>query len=198
MIEDPSTLLAEIGRLEEEVKLVHNEVMLPRWNGPLHGLVQTLYGYVMMTFAHVDRASALWAGSDSAKGQTPRMLAFLDRYVSSNHEANSVAVQVWRHKLMHTARPRVLTDAATGRTYYWLLHWWIHLPREQHYTFVEAPDRRILNVGLVYLIEDLRVGIERYLGDLADSQDLQKKFDTVRGKFGSWHSTALMSCCPLS
>jgi hypothetical protein len=94
---------------------------------------------------------------------------------------------------MHTARPRVLTDAAMGRTYHQLLHWWIHLPREQHYTFVEAPNRRILNIGLVYLIEDLRVGIERYLGDLAGSQDLQKKFDTVRGKFGSYAFLLILS-----
>lgn len=186
MIEDPATLLAEIGRLEEEVKLVHNEIMLPRWNGPLHGLVQTLYSYVIMTFAHVDRASALWAGSDSAKGQTSRMVAFLDRYVSLNHEANSVAVQTWRHKLMHTARPRLLTNSATGKTYHWLLHWWVHLPREQHYTFVDSGTRRILNVGLVYLIEDLRVGIVTYLDELAGSQDLQQKFDTVRQNLRSY------------
>lgn len=186
MIEEPATLLAEIERLDEEVKLVHDGVMLPRWTGRFHGLVQTLYGYVMMTFAHVDRASALWAGSDSAKGQTPRMVGFLDRYVSPNHEANAVAVQVWRHKLMHTARPRLLTDPVTGKTYYWLLHWWIHLPREQHYTFADSADRRILNVGLVYLIEDLRGGIQKYLEELASSPDLRKNFDTVRVNFGSY------------
>jgi hypothetical protein len=179
MIEETATLLAEIERLEEEVKLVHDEVML-------HGLVQTLYGYVMMTFAHVDRASALWTGSGSTKGQTVRMVGFLDRYVSSNHEANSVAVQVWRHKLIHTARPRPLTDRVTGKTYYWLLHWWIHLPREQHNTLTDSAGRRILNLGLVYLIEDLRVGIQKYLEELATCPDLRKNFDTVGLNFGSY------------
>lgn len=186
MIEEPATLLAEIERLGEEVKLVHDEVMLPRWTGHHHGLVQTLYAYIMMTFAHVDRASALWAGSDSAKDQTLRMLDFLDRYVSPNREANAVAVQVWRHKLMHTARPRLLTDPATGKIYYWLLHWWIHLPKEQHYTFVDSSDHRILNIGLVYLIDDVRSGIEKYLTELTCSPDLQKSFGAVRIMFGSY------------
>lgn len=68
---------------------------------------------------------------------------------------------------MHTARPRLLKDMATGKVYYWLLHWWDHLLEEQHFTLLERPDRRILNVGLVYLVDDLQLGVAKYLGDLA-------------------------------
>lgn len=186
MIEAPNDLLKEIERLEEEVKLVHDELVIPRWNGHLHGLNQTLYGYVMMTFAHIDRASALWAGSDSTRGQTKRMVHFLDRYLSRNHEANLVAIQMWRHKLMHTARPRLLKNHGTGMTYYWLLHWWRHLPPEQHYTFIDSGDRRILNLGLVYLIEQLRSGITAYLSDVAAAANLRTNFAAVQSRFGAY------------
>jgi len=44
-----------------------------------------------------------WSGN---KPQTERMVDFMDRYMGYERQAHSLAVQLWRHKLMHTARPR--------------------------------------------------------------------------------------------
>ena len=104
----------------------------------------------------------------------------MDKYISHNHEANSVTVQMWRHKLMHTSEPRYLLDERTGKSYRWLLHWWGHLPLEQHYTLVETSDSKILNLGLVYLIEDLKAGVEKYLTDLAESPLLRNNVEKVQ------------------
>lgn len=170
-------LLKELERLDTEARSIYRELVLPNWGKELHGFPDTLYGFMTGLFARVDMASAYWKGNFDS--QTLRMVGFMDLYVSSNREANSVAVQMWRHKLMHTSQPRYLRNEKIGKTYRWLLHWWTHLPAEQHYTFVETSDSRILNIGLVYLISDLRRGIERFLHDLQGSVDLQVRFKQV-------------------
>ncbi|MGH8003953.1 MAG: hypothetical protein ACRECJ_04435, partial [Limisphaerales bacterium] len=109
----------------------------------------------------------------------------LNNYVSPNQEANSVAVQMWRHKLMHTGEPRYLFNEKTKKTYRWLLHWWEHLSVEQHYTFCETSDSRILNLGLIYLIGDLKKGLEKYLSDLSMSEELQNKFNKAQTELDS-------------
>jgi hypothetical protein len=98
--------------------------------GPLHGFNQTLYGYMMGVFSLIDLLSYYWSGT-SKQSQTTRMVDFMEKYMNSNREAHSLAVQIWRHKLMHTSRPRALTDPKIGKTLYWLLQWFEpHLPRE--------------------------------------------------------------------
>ena len=170
-------LLKELERLDTEARTIYRELVLPNWGKELHGFPDTLYGFMMGLFARVDMASAYWKGNFDS--QMPRMVGFMDLYVSSNHEANSVAVQMWRHKLMHTSQPRYLRNEKINKSYRWLLHWWEHLPAEQHYTFIETSDSQILNIGLIYLISDLRRGIERFLHDLQGSVDLQARFKHV-------------------
>jgi hypothetical protein len=150
------SLLADITRFKQEALAVHDALVLPTWMGPLHGFNQTLYGYMMGTFSFIDLLSLYWSGP--AKGgkpsQTTRMVDFMEKYMNSNREAYNLAVQLWRHKLMHTSRPRTLSDPATGKKFYWLLQWFEpHLPREQHYTFSDTNDMKILNLGAIYLIE---------------------------------------------
>lgn len=178
-----AALVEELERLETEAKTVYRELVLPNWGKELHGFPDTLYGFMMGLFARVDMASAYWKGNFDR--QTRRMVSFMDFYVSSNHEANSVAVQMWRHKLMHTSQPRYLRDEKTNKTYRWLLQWWEHLPAERHYTFVETSDSRILNIGLIYLITDLRRAIERFIRDLQGSLDLQAKFKRVEDELAT-------------
>ena len=170
-------LLKEVERLDKEAKTIYRELVLPNWGKEMHGFPDTLYGFMMGVFARVDLASAYWKGTFNK--QTARMIGFLDLYVSPSHEAHSVAVQVWRHKLMHTSSPRYLRDERTNKEYRWLLHWWEHLPAEQHYTFVDTGDCRILNIGLIYLISDLRQGVERYLQALRTSLDLTANFERI-------------------
>ena len=173
-------LTAHAEALEREVKTVYSTLVLPYWGSDLHGFPQTLYGYMMTVFARIDLLSAYWKGNAASRDQTIRMIDFMDKYISHDHEANSVAVQMWRHKLMHTSEPRYLLNERTGKFYGWLLHWWEHLPLEQHYTFAETSDSRILNLGLVYLIEDLKAGVAKYLVDLSASPSLQSNVKRVQ------------------
>ena len=87
---------------------------------------------------------------------------------------------------MHTAQPRFLKDKKTGKNYRWLLHWQEHLPREQHYTFVETDDSKILNIGLMYLIEDLKRAGNNYTELLCSSGDLQDKQRVVEEQLNSY------------
>jgi len=107
------------------------------------------------------------------------MVDFMQTYLSPNRESCNVAVQIWRHKLMHTGEPRSLVDERTGKTYRWLLHWSEHLPADQHFTFSETPDPKVLNIGLIYLIGDLKTALEKYVADLSADAELQTNFERV-------------------
>ncbi len=176
-------ILTKLNAFEREVQEVYTTLVLPHWGGELHGFPYTLYGYMMTCFAHIDLFSAYWRGNDNK--QTERMIAFMEKYISTNREANSLAVQVWRHKLMHTAEPRFLTNRTTGKVYKWLLHWYEHLPIEQHYIFQETSDMKALNIGLMYLIMDIKRGAEKYLTDLSTSAELQINYERVEQTLNS-------------
>jgi len=174
----------QIEDLEKEVSAVYKTLVLPHWNKELHGFPQTLYGYMMRVFTFVDLLSAYWMGNDG--DQSKRVLAFMNKYMRLDEEANSVALQMWRHKLMHTAQPRALEDANAEKTYYWLLHWQDHLPEDQHYTFSNTSGRRILNIGLAYLISDLKQGAANYDRELATSKEMQANYSRFEEKLSSF------------
>ncbi len=140
----------------------------------MHGFPQTLYGYMMEAFSFIDLLSAYWKGNEN--DQTKRMIHFMDKYIRNATEENSVSIQVWRHKLMHTTRPRALINTKSNKQYYWLLHWYEHLPEDHHFKFNETTDLKILNIGLVYLIRDILGALSRYGEDLSNSQGLVKNF----------------------
>jgi hypothetical protein len=173
--------------LKQEAALVFSMLVEPHWGKELHGFPETLYGYMMMCFAQIDLLSSYWQGLTSSKGQTPRMTAFMDQYISSNQEANRLAVNVWRHKLMHTSEPRILHHQGTSKAYHWLLHWGSpHLPQSLHYTFTETADTKILNLGLFYLIDDIKRGLESYLAELSASSLLQANYTKVKSELSSY------------
>jgi hypothetical protein len=173
-----------IGRFGEEVQLITEQLVLPTWGGPLHGLPNTLYGLMMRAFSYIDLLSAYWRGADNE--QSRRMVDFMECYLGIAREASSVAVQMWRHKLMHTAAPRNLTDRAHHMTYTWLLHWGPdHLPREQHFTFSDAQQSRVLAVGLAYLVEDLGRAMQAYLADVRTSEALHAKMERFERKLAA-------------
>lgn len=178
----------DLEMFETEVRTVYSELVVSNREN-LRSLLQTLYGYMMGVFARLDLYSSYWKGSTESRGQTKRMVQFMSTYLSQDLEANAVAVQLWRHKLMHTSRPRAITDQHTGISYYWLLHWWERLPLERHYTFTNSSGRRILNLGLVYLIEDLRRSSNAYFSEVGSSSELQKRLASAKNELGSYHVT---------
>jgi hypothetical protein len=185
LIEVRRKLVSSVDILEREVKEVYSGLVLPHWGGELHGFPHTLYGYMMVCFSQIDLFSACWKGDSSSQGQTLRMIDFMEKYIAPNRETSSVAVQIWRHKLMHTGEPRYLLDDKSGRWYRWLLHWWEHLRPDQHFTFSDTSDSRILNLGLVYLISDMRNGFAKYLNDLSVDPLLQVNYQKVETELAS-------------
>lgn len=165
---------------EAEVRRVHDEVVIPTWQTELHGLRHTLYGYIMMCFSYIDLFSTLWKGN-TKDNQTVRMTQFMQKYMRMEYEVANVAVQLWRHKLMHTTRPRHLKIPATSMQYSWLLHWSDrHLPAEQHLKFNATDTNKILAIGLLYLLKDVQSAWKMYTKDLQNNTILQKAFSTVR------------------
>ncbi len=175
-----------IDAFAREVERVYIDLMLPEWDSELHGFTNTLYGYMMVLFSQIDLLSAHWRGDTSSRGQTKRMVDFMEQYMGFEREVASVAVQMWRHKLMHTGEPRHLYDKRTGKVYRWLLHWGKHLPENLHCTFSETSDSRILNLGLLYLVADLKTGIETYLADLSADPLLQSFYEKASKELDSY------------
>ena len=112
----------------------------------------SLYALLMGVFSQIDLYSSLWKGS-TGKGQTARMRGFLDRFSGRDPEASVLAVQLYRHTLMHTGRPRLLLNETTGTYHAFLLHWGRARADERaHYT-VNREGKLTLN--LECLLEDL-------------------------------------------
>lgn len=148
-------VLGDAAQLQSEVKIVQEQIVAPGWNGELHGMPRTLYGYMMGCFSSIDLLSQYWQGS--SRNQTTRMAAYMFEGLGYERPVSSVAVQLWRHTLMHTANPRRIRDNRTGISYRWLLHWGSpYLPVDQHMKFQTlAADDWILGVGLNYLVDDV-------------------------------------------
>jgi hypothetical protein len=156
-------LVDNLAALEREATKVYRELVVPSWGSEFHGFGRTLHAYMMSALAHVDLASTYLHGSNAK--QTPRMEAFLTGPLGLEPEASRVMVKMWRHVLMHTAKPRRLLRP-DGRHYYWLLHWSEHLPRRQHMTFIDSADSRILNIGFLYFLSGLRTACDEVITHL--------------------------------
>ncbi len=66
------------------------------------------------------------------------------------------------------------------------LHWYEHLLKEQHFTFSNTNDTRILNIGLMYLIQDLKYALKKYEEDLVASDELQEKFKKFHSELNTY------------
>ena len=153
-------LLAQLRDLRQEVEVVYAALVLPHWGDTeLHGFPRTLYGYVMSSFSFVDLLSHYRYPGE--RQQTNRMRKFLSAYTGARPDAAAVAVQMWRHTLMHTANPQPVLEKGTGKVYGWLLHWREHLPRDQHMRFQQPGREVVLTVGLSYFWAELGWGAER-------------------------------------
>lgn len=166
--------LGKIDILSNEISAIYNDMVLSATYSKLNYMPFTLYGYMMGIFSRIDLLSSCWQGD--SLNQTQKMISFMDRYFLTPHQANSLTIQEWRHSLMHTGEPRYLVDRKSNIKYRWLLQWSNELPRNQHFTFTETGDSIILNLGLIYLVDDLKESTKRYLSDLETSIELQKKY----------------------
>jgi hypothetical protein len=172
-----------LGLLQEEVRVFIGQVVAPTWNSPrrAHHSPRTLYGYLMNAFAFVDLLSQY---DNNDRDQTRRMVTFVETRMDASREAASVAVQMWRHTLMHAANPRPLPRRASANSpvgnYLWLLHWgepW--LPRAQHMTVIDNGNDRVLNFGLADFVSDLQRAACATLDELALTDDGRRRVEVV-------------------
>ena len=107
----------------------------------------------------------------------------MDKYVSTDAEATDVALQMWRHCLMHTGQPRILLDQRTQIRYRWLLHWSSDkLAPVKHFTLESTGSERKLNLTLLDLIKNVHAGVKQYVEDLAQDLELQHNCIAAHGQ----------------
>ncbi len=128
----------------------------------------SLYALLMGAFSQVDLFAALRTGTLETRGQTERMRKFLRDFTAHEEDAIAHAVQLYRHTLMHTGRPRNLLEKNTGRRRCYLLHWGRKDADEaSHFTVNEAGT---LTLNLECLLEDLVSSFEGFAAEV-DAKD---------------------------
>ena len=161
----PALLRRDFHQFRVEVSDAERLLVVPSLERPGHHYHITLYAYTMVAFSFVDLWSLLYRGERRPRDQTPRMVEMLELYLPRGEGAHRHAVQLFRHTLMHTSRPRVLTDKSGKASFPFLFHWRsAFLPRAQHY--LVGPDGKF-TFGLEYFIEDMDVMLEGLLRDAA-------------------------------
>lgn len=166
--------LANLDQLVAEAEIVYEKLVLPAWGSPdRHGFPRTLYGYVMNAFSIIDLLSQYREPSEQRQAQ--RMRRLLIDYLKVADRPAAIAVQLWRHTLMHTSDPRAIRANLSGHIVHWLLHWREHLPRDQHMTVTAegGPDEETFKTGGLYLLNDLRKGTVLLFTDLAATPESQ-------------------------
>jgi hypothetical protein len=143
-------------------------------------------------FATIDYFSSSWAGWNDSKGdrsrnQTDRITAFLRRYHGYGSKERQIAVNVWRHKLMHTGEPRGLRNSAINEVY------WreIDANGQNHMTLVPIDTAGNFSIQLNPFapVRDLHRGVLDPNGDLDElrqSADLQQKFLSCFHEMGNY------------
>jgi len=146
---------------------------------------------VMYCFATLDYFSSFLAGwnqsSPSGKNQTDRMVDFSEKYLLYPRKESQIAIHFWRHKLMHTAEPRVLEEKSTHELYYWS----IGTDNENHMTLVSTDDPKKfkLHFSPLAFVNDLREGIfgpSGYFKDIQYDVDLQRKYRSCYSEYESY------------
>lgn len=115
------------------------------------------------------------------------MIAFSQRYLLYPRKESQIAIHFWRHKLMHTAEPRILRDPATNENYIWSTG----TRQDNHMRLVvmDDPTKFHLHFSPFVFVLDLREGIfglTGYFRDLQSDSDLQSKYRTCLIEFESY------------
>jgi len=116
---------------------------------------------IMYCFATVDYFSSFWAGGSRQavdnRRQTPRMVDFLRKYLHYPDRESVVAIDIWRHKLMHTSEPRIATAGERLRR---VFGWQCGPEVDNHMRLQEIEPRTfILPFACNQFVRDLHEGV---------------------------------------
>jgi hypothetical protein len=145
---------------------------------------------VLYAFATLDYFSSLWSGWNKAgkgRSQTARMVSFLEHFLSYRRKEAQIAIDIWRHKLMHTSEPRVVENAATGERYVWSTG----RGRTGHMRLVPTgrPNEYRLHFSPLVFSQELRAAVfgpNGYFEELSSSPDLQIKWRSCNTEFENY------------
>jgi hypothetical protein len=158
-------LVGAVAALRWQAQDVMGTLVLPTWTTEKHGYGRLLYGVVMNVMSLADRLSVYRSGT--AKDQTKRLRRLFVE-MGTTPDAAAVAVQLWRHTLMHTGLPVTIRDEESNTRYQWLLHWGPpHLAAEQHMTLSPGGEGLwILNFGALTAVDDLGAACADYFASI--------------------------------
>ena len=186
--DDIAKRLVEHARaLQHEIHLVSDLFQQTDFLGDLNNLPHAHYGYLMATLGQIDTLSVCYKGNEK---QTPRMIAFLNRYVHPGRlDVHRVVVQMLRHTLMHTGALRYLYDPDSKIAYTWRVYFGDLPGSVVHYTLTQVDlvyqddlrDRArlagvtptssvALNISLTALAANLVRGADAYVADMLADQ----------------------------
>lgn len=172
-------LTGEVTQIRFEIETLWTEFQkTPRFFGNQRNFTYAHYGYMMILLARVDLLSRYWKGKGGQGFQTKRMVDFLDHYVRPGKRNESkVAVQLWRHTLMHTGEGRFLKDRNTGDIYTWQLAFGPH-NGWNHFTLWRHPrdQKMVLTLIMTEFASDLARGQALYLDDLEKDANLKEVY----------------------
>lgn len=178
--------------LQHEIHLVSDLFQQTDFLGDVNNLPHAHYGYLMATLGQID-ALSICHGENANRGQTPRMIAFLDRYVHPGRlDVHRAIVQMLRHTLMHTGALRYLYDPDSKIAYTWRVYFDDLPGNVAHYTLTQVDpayqddlrDRArltgvtptsivsivALNISLTALAANLVRGTDAYVADMLADQ----------------------------
>jgi hypothetical protein len=189
---ESNKLLLQLEALQKEVNAFYAGVDPDNAPG-LNHCPNSVNAYFMFCFSKIDLLASYLFGYLSTRGKKPeenqtwRMVEFIVNYgMTTDRDAANVAVQLWRHKLMHTSEPRMIEDSKTAVRYIWHSQWTEkQMPRSEHFRFQNGSvSPRILNLCLTCLIDDLRNAGAAYRKDLLNpaSTQLQSNFQTAHSQ----------------
>ena len=185
-----SEILEELELLRSEIKVV-----LPytrgMWGtetdqGNRH-FPNTIHGFMMAAMAKVDYLSQHWIRKrpkgKHKDGQTKRMVQFMHSYLGYGKEASEIAVQFFRHNLMHASDLAEIHDDKGG-SYRWLLH---HgdgsdPARDKHMVLREC----LLNFGVLYFVEDLISTVPKLKAAIMTDPEILLGWDGIESEIRSF------------
>lgn len=194
LAEDFSTLEFEVIELDRIFKET-------QFLGHLSNLPNAHHGYLMVCLSKIDLLSAIWSGQVGSRGQTQRMMLFMEKYLyPGKSEEQGVAVQMFRHTLMHTGSLRFLYSRPRDAKYTWRVYWSSLPSHYTHFTITQEdaqyqdilgainvtglstnPSFRALNISILQFAKDLRNAASSYVTDLLTDLALQSRYEKAMG-----------------
>ncbi len=176
---------------EELRKLRHEIIVVLRHTKKLWGTENdfgnghfpyTSYGLMMCVMSKVDYLSKHWIQQEP-NDQTKRIVEFMHVYLGYPKSASEIAVQFFRHNLMHTSSLDEIMDN-DGNKYRWLLH---HgdgsdLSKNQH---MKLKDGK-LDAGVLYFIDDLIAAIPKMSESVKQDSFIGASWEAVEKEMRSF------------